>query len=669
MRYIIKKHLFLLLTILFVGAGLALADTVVILLGDVNDDGLVNVTDMTAITNYIHGDESGVTNLTAANVNRDELINVTDLNGITNIVHYGNPDQESSSILFFTETSYEKSFGDEPFSPTIVRAGSTGAITYASDNTDVATVDATTGVVTIVGAGTATITTTLPADDNFTEATAEFIVTVSVTMPTIATTPAAVSGDLTYTGVAQNLTTAGEATGGTVKYFVTTTDEAPATDADGWTTTVPQATDAGTYYVWYYVDGDANYNDTEVAAVENSPKTIAKKATNSIADEDVSVAAATYNGGEAVTPAVTITIGETEVPVTEDDFDIVYSNNTAAGTASVTITPKADGNFTGDPITKEFAIGKSDITDLAAALTTAPAAKKDGEDNQTATGSALELITAGATDAGTLKYKMTTTNEQPAKDADGWSTDIPTATDAGTYYVWYYIVGNDNYNDSEICETPITVTIEEGASSAYPVELSSVTSAHMGNVVASDGKVYENVDAASSANVTALAMIAYVSSQGHGLAYGLEDLTNGREPNSYGTHLVFKGGTNCDEAVLAWALEHPVGNNAQGWRVPSLNDYKYMFEACGGSPYTTTVIENDYNDIIECDYGNFRTMLETCGGTPTNANSGKWYWTSTVVAAFPEYMYRYTFYTTKKFTAIFKEEAARTFYLRPVFAF
>lgn len=59
---------------------------------------------------------------------------------------------------------------------------------------------------------------------------------------------------LTYTGEAQYLISAGEAVGGTMVYSLTEDGE--------YTTSIPQGTNAGDYKVWYYVQGDANYNDS-----------------------------------------------------------------------------------------------------------------------------------------------------------------------------------------------------------------------------------------------------------------------------------------------------------------------------------------------------------------------------------------------------------------------
>ena len=69
---------------------------------------------------------------------------------------------------------------------------------------------------------------------------------------------------LTYNGQAQELVTAGTATGGEMQYALGTKDAA----TEEYTTTIPSKTDAGTYYVWYMVVGNENYNGTEPACVE-----------------------------------------------------------------------------------------------------------------------------------------------------------------------------------------------------------------------------------------------------------------------------------------------------------------------------------------------------------------------------------------------------------------
>ena len=63
----------------------------------------------------------------------------------------------------------------------------------------------------------------------------------------------------TYDGTEKPLVTAGEATGGEMQYALGTATEA----TQPYTTSIPKATNVGTYYVWYKVAGDDNHTDIE----------------------------------------------------------------------------------------------------------------------------------------------------------------------------------------------------------------------------------------------------------------------------------------------------------------------------------------------------------------------------------------------------------------------
>ena len=79
---------------------------------------------------------------------------------------------------------------------------------------------------------------------------------------TVTTAPEAKT--LTYNGSAQELVSAGEATGGEMQYALGTATEA----TQPYTTSIPAATDAGTYYVWYKAVGDESHVDSEPACVK-----------------------------------------------------------------------------------------------------------------------------------------------------------------------------------------------------------------------------------------------------------------------------------------------------------------------------------------------------------------------------------------------------------------
>ncbi|MBR0460172.1 MAG: DUF2088 domain-containing protein, partial [Victivallales bacterium] len=71
---------------------------------------------------------------------------------------------------------------------------------------------------------------------------------------------------LTYNGTVQQLAEAGSAEGGVMYYAVTEENEAP--EGDMYAASIPSALNAGTYYVWYRVEGDEAHLDTEPVSVE-----------------------------------------------------------------------------------------------------------------------------------------------------------------------------------------------------------------------------------------------------------------------------------------------------------------------------------------------------------------------------------------------------------------
>ena len=90
-------------------------------------------------------------------------------------------------------------------------------------------------------------------------------VDVEVTVGKANAVPATVTANnRTYDGAEKPLVTVtGEPTGGTMQYALGTATEA----TQPYTTSIPTATNAGTYYVWYKVIGDPNHNDSVPACV------------------------------------------------------------------------------------------------------------------------------------------------------------------------------------------------------------------------------------------------------------------------------------------------------------------------------------------------------------------------------------------------------------------
>ena len=163
-------------------------------------------------------------------------------------------------------------------------------------------------------------------------------------------------------------------------------------------------------------------------------------------------------GAEANTPTLTGNTGNGDVTYSykvKDADDGTYSATvpTNAGNYTVRAIVAETADYADGTTTADFTIGKATPT------VTAPEAL-----TLNFTGTAQALVSAGEASAGTMQYSL---------DNETWSTDVPTATDEGTYTVYYKVVGNDNYND--VAAASISVTI--GA--AQPIDLTST-----------DGKVW-----------------------------------------------------------------------------------------------------------------------------------------------------------------------------------
>ena len=162
-----------------------------------------------------------------------------------------------------------------------------------------------------------------------------------------------------------------------------------------------------------------------------------------------------YNG-TAHTPGVNFNdLCENETLAKGTDYTVEYSDNTNVGAVDVTVTllnHNYSFGFEEDGTPKYTKVLPYEITEAVPTVKLEPTPKK----NLVYTGSAQELITAGATDDGTIQYRLGENGE--------WSTTIPTATNVDTYIVYYKVEGDENHNNSE--EASVSVTIEKATPTA-----------------------------------------------------------------------------------------------------------------------------------------------------------------------------------------------------------
>ncbi|MBO7452766.1 MAG: DUF4214 domain-containing protein, partial [Clostridiales bacterium] len=170
-----------------------------------------------------------------------------------------------------------------------------------------------------------------------------------------------------------------------------------------------------------------------------------------IITEDVEVAVSPIDPEYTVPTGLTATYGQTLADVKLPDgwafADATASvGNAGTNTFKATFTPKDATNYnTISNVEVKVTVAKADAT-----VKTAPTAIALTEN-----GSAQALVNAGAANNGTMQYAIGT--DAKTAPTSGYSTTIPTGTAAGTYYVWYKVVGSANYNDSKA--SCVTVTI------------------------------------------------------------------------------------------------------------------------------------------------------------------------------------------------------------------
>ena len=280
-------------------------------------------------------------------------------------------------------------------------------------------------------AKTYTVSYRVVGNSNYNDVAPQSIqVTIAQATPVVTTAPKALVG-LVYNGSAQTLVTAGAATGGTIEYSL---------DNKTWSEKLPQGTNAGTYTVWYHVKGDANFKSLDAKSIT---ATIAQATPTMVAP--TAVTGLTYTGqpqtlvqAGSATPTGSATMQySTNAGQT---WTATLPTGTDAGTYTVYYkVVHANDNYTdAGPKSLTVTIGKG--TPVVTPPTQAP--------NLYYTGSPLTLITAATTTGGTLQYRL---------GSGSWSTALPTATNVGSYTVWYRVAGNNNYTD--VAASSITVTI------------------------------------------------------------------------------------------------------------------------------------------------------------------------------------------------------------------
>ena len=256
-----------------------------------------------------------------------------------------------------------------------------------------------------------------------------------------------------------------------------------------------------------------------------------------------------------------------------------------------TIKPDANDNyeaewtFTPAAGYEKYATATGTVTikvNKATPAFTAPTA----QENLTYTGQEQALIIAGSTQDGTMKYRLGESGE--------FVDSIPNGKDAGTYTVYYKVVGDENHNDT----APASVTVRIGQK---PLRITGVTAA---------SKTY---DGTTNADITSVTFENVTLNRGtdYTVTASFDDASVGNDKNITATVTLTEQGAknyaleqNCFFASGSITKAAAPGSGLHP-AVTVINDLAKTYEM---------VLSNDYLPELSspCEYGNVSYSL---GGT------------------------------------------------------
>ena len=257
-------------------------------------------------------------------------------------------------VINFDEALVTKTYGDSSFTITANHTQGNGTIKYISSNTDVATVEETTGKVTIKKAGTTTIKAIASATTDYAQAEATYTLKVE-------------KKELSYTATVsnktfdnnKNATVSGVNFTGLVGSESLTKDTDYTVTAEFVSANVGSNIDVNVKVILKDTDKANNYNLTNANYVAKANIT-GKAIEESWVTVDTTTTY-TYNGSN-IEPVVTVKdpTGTTTLTLTKGThYTVEYSDNLNAGTGKIKVT--GIGNYAG-LIEKDFIINKKSIT-------------------------------------------------------------------------------------------------------------------------------------------------------------------------------------------------------------------------------------------------------------------------------------------------------------------
>lgn len=304
-------------------------------------------------------------------------------------------------------------------------------VNYSSSDMSVATIDAN-GVITPVAPGTTTITASFDGNSGYLASTASYTLTYTDDRDDMETAGASFSpstASATYGDATVNTPTISTGKLGNATFTYSSSDESVATVNNSGNVTIKGA---GTAEIKASFAGNETFKPGYLSY------------TLTVAQKEVSLTWGTteftYNGGaQAPTATATGLVGSDACNVTVEGAQTDAGSNY---TATATGLSNTNYKLPADNTTINFSIAKA-----TSSVTKAPTAN-----TLTYTGSAQALVTAGEASGGTMQYSL---------DNQTFAEAIPTGTEAGSYTVYYKVVGDKNHEDAAGGQVSVTITKAE----------------------------------------------------------------------------------------------------------------------------------------------------------------------------------------------------------------
>ena len=443
---------------------------------------------------FTYDGKSHVPAVTLGNVKNGDTVNVTVTGQQTNAgtnytataesLDNGNYKLPEAKTRSFTINKAASDVTTPPAANTLTYTGSAqalvtagtatgGTMQYSLDGTNYST-DIPTGIDT----GSYTVYYKVLGDENHNN-TESASVTVAIAKAYAAYTAPAAKTGLIYNGQAQALVDAGSTDDGTMQYKL---------DNGTWGTTVPTATNAGSYTVYYKVVGDKNHEDVTEKSV---PVTIARKAVTVTADNATKVYGAADPG--SFTATVSGTVGSDKV---------TYTLSRAAGDNVGAYDITASGNATQGNYDVTFKKGTFTITKATNAVSNLTISGWTYGDKANAPSASATF--------GTVAYTYGSAQDGP------FTATVP--VNAGTWYVKAAVAGNDNYGDAQAVTSftiaPKAVTITANNATKVYGESDPTLTVTVTGVVSGDDIPASALRAAGN-NVNTYTISVNVSTEGN----------------------------------------------------------------------------------------------------------------------------------------------------------